>query len=77
MQKDQYITAFQAINKIEDLFQKADALYESVPEAIKRRVHDYHNPQASLPYCLRWGLQAACDIREDWHKVVSNMEVTE
>ena len=76
MHKDQYMAVLRTINEIEDLFIKADALYEAVPEIIRQKIHDYHNPRATLQYCLRWGLQAASDIREDWHVVVSKLEVT-
>jgi len=75
MEKDQYTEAFRTINEVEDLLQKADALYEAVPEAIRQKILDYHSPRATLQYCLRWGLQAAYDIRVDWHRVVSDLEV--
>ena len=75
MHKDDFTEAFKTINEVEDLLQKADALYLTIPESIRQTILDYHSPRATLQYCLRWGLQAAYDIREDWHRVVSDLEV--
>jgi len=76
MQKDDFTEAYKTINEVEDLLQKADALYLTVPEAIRQTILDYHSPRATLQYCLRWGLQAASDIREDWHRVFLMRDIT-
>ena len=71
MKKDDFLTAKAAVSKIEDLLSEAAALLESIAPEILPAIQNYHNETATLPYCLRWGLQAAKDLREDWHNVVS------
>ena len=73
MKKDEYMAALDAVNKIEDLFTKAEALFDEIPDSIQEAILNYHNETGSLNHCIRWGLQAAEEIREDWHMVVSKM----
>ena len=73
MKKDDFLTAKAAISKIEDLISEAAALLDTIAPELLPAIQNYHNETATLPYCLRWGLQAAKDIREDWHSVVSGL----
>ena len=75
LQKENFMAAFETINKIEDLFQKADGLFHKIPLAIQDAMRNYHSYQGSLEYSLRWGLTAAKELREDWHVVVADVEV--
>ena len=77
MDKEQFMTAFRAVSDIEDLFNKADDLFQTIPPEIQGAMRNYHTENGGLAYCIRWGLTAAGDIREDWHTVVSGLEVTE
>lgn len=77
MKKEQFTAAHRAIREIENLISKAEDLFHSMPLEIRNKTWDYHRHYASLGYCLRWGQAAARDIREDWHNVVSELEVTE
>jgi calcineurin-like phosphoesterase len=74
VEKERFTTAFEAVNRIEDLFQKADDLFQTLPQDIQQAILEYHTENGSLQYCLRWGLVAAGDIREDWHTVVSKLK---
>jgi hypothetical protein len=76
MQKDQFMAAYKAICDIGELLDKADDLYQSIPPEIQEAMRNYHSENGSLAYCLRWGQTAAGDIREDWHTVVSGLEVS-
>ena len=73
MTKMEFMTAYEAINKIEDILIEATELFDKIPSSIQEAVRDYHNDPATLQHCLRWGLQAAKEIREDWHVVVSKL----
>jgi len=75
MKKDQFMAAFQAIYDMEDLFQKAKDLFGTIPPEIQQAILEYHTNEATIQHCLRWGLTAAKEIREDWHTVVSRLGV--
>lgn len=51
--------------KIESLFNEAQELYESLPEKEKQNILNFHNEQYSIPYCLKWGIQAIEEINDD------------
>jgi len=71
--KSRFVDARRSVSKIEDLLAEASELYEGIEPDILQAIIDYHNETATLLYCLRWGLQAAKEIREDWHTVVSSL----
>ena len=77
MNKSRFIDARRNISKIEDLLSEANELCEGIEPVILQAIINYHNEPATLPYCLRWGFQAAKEIREDWHTVVSKMSCEE
>lgn len=64
------IAAYKSICKIEKLLTKADALFNTIPTAIQQTIYDYHNEAGTIQHCLRWGLQAMEEIRNDWHKII-------
>ena len=74
MKKSDFMAARDAVSKIEDLLNKASDLFNTIPEDIRAAILDYHNVNGSLNHCLRWGLQAAEDIRKDYHAVVAGMK---
>lgn len=75
MEKEKFITAYWAICEIEELFNKADDLFQSIPPEIQQAILDYHAKNGTMQHCIRWGLTAAGEIREDWHTVVSELGV--
>jgi hypothetical protein len=77
MDKNQFMAAHRTISAIEDLFDKADDLFRTIPPEIQDALRNFHSDTGNLEYCIRWGLTAAGDLREDWHTVVSGLEVAE
>ena len=62
------------ISKIKELLNQAEDLYNKVPVEIQEAMLDYHNQDYTLGHCLRWGLQAAEDIVDDWDEVVLGVD---
>ena len=75
--KDRLMQAYGAVNQIEDLLTKAAELFNTLPREVQDEIYKYHNSAATLNHCLRWGPQAAEDIRKDWHTVVSEIPCAE
>jgi hypothetical protein len=75
--KNDFMNAFAAINNIENLFNDIEELYNQIPVEIQFEMNAYHNELHTLAHCIRWGSNAAEEIRKDWHTVVSNLEVDE
>lgn len=73
MEKENLIKAFDNISKIEDLFLKAEKLFNEIEPEIQEAIFTFHNEIKTIQYCLRLGLYATKDIRKDWHKVVSEI----
>ena len=73
MKKGEFIEAYAIIGLIESLLSEAGELFDRIPPDIKTAILGYHNEPATLQYCLRWGLQAAKEIRLDWHTVVADL----
>ena len=71
--KAQFLTARDTISEIEDMLTEAEALLIRLQPGIQTAIHDYHNEHGTLRHCLRWGLQAAKEVREDWHTVAANI----
>ena len=77
MTKTGFMTAYSTINKIEDLLNEARELFDKIQPSAQQAILNHHNDPATLQHCLRWGLQAATEIREDWHAVVSGLSCGE
>lgn len=73
MNKQHFLNASTGVSKIEDALKQAQEIYDDLPDEIKDAIAMYHNDTATLGYCLRWGTQAAEEIRQDWHMVVSKI----
>lgn len=50
------------IKTINSYFSKLEDLYSELSEETKENIRSMHIEDASLPYCIRWGSQAAKDI---------------
>ena len=74
MTKDEFMEARETIGKIEDLLTESNNLFDKLPPSIKEAILRFHNESAAIGFCLRWGLQAAKEIREDWHVVVAGLD---
>jgi hypothetical protein len=77
LSKETITGAYGNLSKIEDLFDEADRAWHKIPEEIQRAIITYHNDRHNVVYCLRWGQQAAEEIRKDWHTVVSETPCAE
>ncbi len=74
MTKDEFIEAREIIQKIENLLIESNDLFDKLPVSIREAILKFHNESAAIGFCLRWGLQAAKEIREDWHVVVAGLD---
>jgi len=68
--KVEFMQAYNRIERIEEGFKTMLHSLEDTPAEIRQAFTDYHNEKHTLEHCIRWGLQAAKEIREDWHTVV-------
>ena len=77
MEKRDFLKANKLINRVEDLLLEALDAFEEIPQEIQNAMQNYHKDNASVAYCLRWGTQAATEVREGFHVVVSGISCTE
>jgi hypothetical protein len=77
IEKKNFTEAYATISKIEDLLTEAGQTLDSIPRGIQQAILYYHREPATLQHCLRWGLQAAKELREDWHVVVAGLPCEE
>ena len=73
IKKEKFTETYTNINKIEDLLTEAGELFDKIPPDIQQAILNYHNEPATIQHSLRWGLQAAKEIRSDWHSVVADI----
>jgi hypothetical protein len=52
------------IKKIQKLLNEAHKEYEKLEVSSKEDIRQFHNEKSSLPYCLRWGLNACEELLE-------------
>jgi len=62
------------IKQINQHFNKIEDLLNSLPEGLQEGIREYHNEEATLQHCTRWGLQASEEILEDTKKVYKEAE---
>ena len=74
MKKEEFMEAREIIQKIENLLTESNNLFDKLPLSIREAILKFHNESAALGFCLRWGVQAAKEIREDWHVVVAELD---
>ena len=72
-EKKDFMEAYEGINKIENLLTEAGELFDKIPHVIRQAIFDYHNEPGTVQHCLRYGLQAVKELREDWHTVVAGI----
>jgi len=53
------------ITRINQHFNKIEDLLNSLPEGLQEEVREFHNEEATLQHCTRWGLQGSEEILED------------
>jgi hypothetical protein len=75
MTKEVFMDAKASISKIEDLLNEAADLLDRIPPVIQQAIFDYHNETGTMQHCLRYGIQAAKELREDWHTVLADISV--
>jgi hypothetical protein len=73
LSKSRMMYGLKCIRKIEDLLSEARKLFDKIPSSIQTAILNTHREPATLQHCLRWGLQAAKELREDWHTVVAGV----
>jgi hypothetical protein len=72
-----FTDAFGTVNRIEGLLSEAVGLFDTLPVSVQTVILGCHNTNGTLHHCLRWGLQAATEIRSDWHTVVAGLTCEE
>ena len=75
--KVQFADAYIGISKIEDLLNEAGNVLNRIPPVIQQSILKYHNESATIQHCIRWGMQAAKEIRTDWHTVAAGVPCKE
>jgi hypothetical protein len=73
MAREVFMDAKASISKIEYLLNQAGDLFDKIPPVIQQAIFDYHNETGTMQHCLRYGVQAAKELREDWHTVVADI----
>lgn len=53
------------LTEIKKKFDEIEDLYNQFDHNTQDYIYNYHNPDGSLPHCIRWGLQAAEDFLEE------------
>jgi hypothetical protein len=62
-----YLKALSTVSKIVDLFLEAGRLFNTIPPGIQKEIREYHSEKYTMQHCIKHGLQAAADIRENWN----------
>lgn len=57
-------TAQNTLSKIHYLLSEAQEAWNELSDAEKEEIHNLHDEQYSLDYCLRWGESAANEARD-------------
>ena len=65
------------LERIRGLISAAGRIYLTLPEEDRNKILEYHNHGATLPYCLRWGEQAAIDLCEKYEDIAQAKEAQE
>ncbi len=51
-------------------FEKIEEILNSLPQGLQEEIQEFHNSDATLQYCTRWGLQASEELYKDAKKVL-------
>ena len=77
MPKEKFTEAYENIKSIEKMLDDAENLFCQMPETIRNVILNFHTNHYTLNHCLHWGRQAATEVRENWHVVVSELKTEE
>lgn len=55
----------QILEHINELFDRAETLFNKLSLDTQEAILNFHNENYSLNYCLRWGLQASNELLEE------------
>ena len=53
------------MQQINNHFERAEEILNSLPQGIQQEIQDYHNEEATIAHCTRWGLQATEELHRD------------
>ncbi len=56
------------LESIATRFKQIEELYNSLPQGLQKEIREFHNADASLPHCIRWGLQGTDELIEDYEE---------
>jgi len=65
--------AYGDMQKIKDLLEQAAEIFSEMPIEVRTAAYESHADDAALAHCLRWGVQAAEDLVEDWCELVGDV----
>jgi hypothetical protein len=77
MEKEVFYNAYKSIGEIEKSLDKVTDIWNTIPREIQNAIIEFHNEDGNLAHCLRWGLQAATEVRENWPKIMSEFVTDE
>jgi len=58
------------MNRIMAHFGKIEDIMATIPNGLQEELHEYHNEDYGLLHCIRWGLQASQELRDDAKKII-------
>jgi len=58
------------LTRIQRLFDKAETIFNTLPDYMQHIILDYHNENTSLNHCIMWGQQAAEELVSDAKELV-------
>lgn len=53
------------LKEIQSLLSQAEQLFRELPGDVQNQLNDFHNEEASLGHCLRWGTTATEELLEE------------
>jgi len=57
------------LEKIQKRFEEIEETLNELPLGLKEEILDFHNSDATLQHCTRWGLQASEELIEAYEQV--------
>lgn len=57
------------LEKIQKRFEEIEETLNELPQGLKEEVREFHESDATLQYCSRWGLQASEELIEAYEEV--------
>lgn len=53
------------LEKINKLFSEIEDIYLSLNQETQDKILEYHHENASIPHCIRWGIQASEELMKE------------